>query len=78
MNRKTVKKIVLLLIISTMLFQEKINTGGGKSFGLFAGGAVVKKGHVIIPRGNTVIEPDDRLVLISDRSVLSKIEKLLA
>ena len=40
--------------------------------------AVVKKGHVIIPRGNTVIEPDDRLVLISDRSVLSKIEKLLA
>lgn len=39
--------------------------------------AVVKKGAVIIPHGNTIIEADDRLVLISDRSVLSKVEKLL-
>lgn len=39
--------------------------------------AVVKRGTVTIPRGNTIIEPGDRLVLITDRSVLPKIEKLL-
>lgn len=39
--------------------------------------SVVREDQVIIPSGQTVIEPGDRLVVFVQRKVLSKVEKLL-
>lgn len=41
-------------------------------------GAVVRDGAVIIPRGDTVIEPHDRVVLFAAPNVIKKVEKLFA
>lgn len=41
-------------------------------------GAVVKHGRVVIPRANTVIDKDDRVVLLADASAVKKIEKMFA
>ena len=40
-------------------------------------GAVVRNGDIIIPRGDTVIMPKDRLIIFTLRKVLPKLEKLL-
>lgn len=40
-------------------------------------GTVVRGDEIIIPRGDTVILPGDRLIIISLRNVVSKLEKLL-
>ena len=40
-------------------------------------GAVVRDGNIIIPKGDTVIQPKDRLIIFAIRTVLPKLEKLL-
>ena len=40
-------------------------------------GAVVRNGEVIIPRGDTVIMPKDRLIIFTLRKVVPQLEKLL-
>ena len=40
-------------------------------------GALVRGGEIIIPRGDTVIMPGDRLIIFTLRKVLPKLEKLL-
>lgn len=40
--------------------------------------AIVRREEVLIPRGQTVIQPQDRIIVISHRDVISKIEKYLS
>lgn len=40
--------------------------------------AVVRKEQVIIPTGNTVIAPEDRVIIFAHRSAVAKVEKLFA
>lgn len=40
-------------------------------------GALVRNKEIIIPRGDTVIQPGDRLIMFSLRKVIPKLEKLL-
>lgn len=39
--------------------------------------AIVRNGEVIIPKGDTVIEPRDRIVIFARREAISKVEKAL-
>ena len=41
-------------------------------------GAIVRGGEVIIPRGNTVMQVDDRIVLFAETSAIRAIESLFA
>jgi len=40
-------------------------------------GAIVRDGEIIIPRGDSVVEPKDRLIIFALREVVPKLEKLL-
>jgi len=40
-------------------------------------GAIFRENEIIIPRGNTVIKPGDRLIIFALQQVLPKLEKLL-
>ena len=40
--------------------------------------AIIRKDAVIIPAGDSVIEPEDRCIIFAQRQVISKIEKILA
>ena len=40
-------------------------------------GAIVRGEEIIIPRGDSVIRPNDRLIIFALRQVISKLEKLL-
>jgi trk system potassium uptake protein TrkA len=40
-------------------------------------GAIIRQNEVIAPRGNTVIEPNDHVILFAARSAISKVEKML-
>ncbi|MBW1709749.1 MAG: Trk system potassium transporter TrkA [Deltaproteobacteria bacterium] len=37
--------------------------------------AIVRQNHVIIPRGQTIIQPDDRIIIFTRREAVSKVEK---
>ncbi|MBW2091133.1 MAG: Trk system potassium transporter TrkA [Deltaproteobacteria bacterium] len=37
--------------------------------------AIVRENHVIIPRGQTIIQPDDRIIIFTRREAVSKVEK---
>jgi trk system potassium uptake protein TrkA len=39
---------------------------------------IIHKDHIIIPTGDSVIEPDDRVIIFSRREAIPKIEKILA
>ncbi|MGU9961715.1 MAG: Trk system potassium transporter TrkA [Candidatus Puniceispirillales bacterium WSBS_2018_MAG_OTU23] len=41
-------------------------------------GAIIRHGEVIAPRGDTVINPDDHVILFAARSAISDIEKMLS
>jgi trk system potassium uptake protein TrkA len=41
-------------------------------------GALVRQGQVIVPRGNTIIQPKDRVVLFSTKSAISQVEKMFS
>ena len=40
-------------------------------------GAVVREEEIVIPRGNTIIKPKDRLIIFALQKVVPKLEKLL-
>lgn len=40
--------------------------------------AVMRQDHIIIPSGETVIEPDDRIIIVSRREAIPQVEKILA
>ncbi len=40
--------------------------------------AVVHEGEVVIPRGDTVIRPKDRVVIFAERNAIAKVEKLFS
>ncbi|MBN2034185.1 MAG: Trk system potassium transporter TrkA [Deltaproteobacteria bacterium] len=40
-------------------------------------GAIIRAGDIIIPRGDTIIKPKDRLIILTLQKSLSKMEKLL-
>ena len=40
-------------------------------------GAIVREDEIIIPRGDTVIRPKDRLIIFTLREAVPKLEKLL-
>jgi trk system potassium uptake protein TrkA len=40
-------------------------------------GAIVRDGEIIIPRGDSVVEPKDRLIIFALKEVIPKLEKLL-
>ncbi|MFP4350246.1 MAG: Trk system potassium transporter TrkA [Thermodesulfobacteriota bacterium] len=40
--------------------------------------AILRDEHVIIPTGESIVEPNDRIVIFSKRESISKIEKILA
>jgi len=40
-------------------------------------GAIVRGDHIIIPRGDSVIRPKDRLIIFALKKVLPKLEKML-
>jgi trk system potassium uptake protein TrkA len=40
-------------------------------------GAIVRDGEIIIPRGDSVVEPKDRLIIFTLRETVPKLEKLL-
>jgi trk system potassium uptake protein TrkA len=40
-------------------------------------GAIVRDGEIIIPRGDSVVEPKDRLIIFTLREAVPKLEKLL-
>ncbi|MBW2086350.1 MAG: NAD-binding protein [Deltaproteobacteria bacterium] len=37
--------------------------------------AIVRQNHVIIPTGQTIIQPDDRIIIFTRREAISKVEK---
>jgi trk system potassium uptake protein TrkA len=39
---------------------------------------IIHKENIIIPTGDSVIEPDDRVIIFSRREAIPKIEKILA
>ena len=41
-------------------------------------GAIVRDGQVISPRGSTVIEPKDRIVLFAASDAVRKVEKMFS
>lgn len=40
--------------------------------------AIMRQDHIIIPTGETVIEPDDRIIIVARREAIPKVEKILA
>jgi trk system potassium uptake protein TrkA len=40
-------------------------------------GAVVRAGEIIIPRGDTIVLPHDRLIIFALQQVVNQLEKLL-
>ena len=40
--------------------------------------AVIRKERIIIPSGDTVIEPDDRIIIVARREAIQQVEKILA
>lgn len=40
--------------------------------------AVMRQDNIIIPSGETVIEPDDRIIIVSRREAIPQVEKILA
>ncbi|MFP4194742.1 MAG: Trk system potassium transporter TrkA [Desulfosalsimonas sp.] len=38
---------------------------------------IIRKGHVLIPSGDSVIEPGDRIIIFAKRQVVPKIERIL-
>jgi trk system potassium uptake protein len=57
-------------IVNKPLFKVKIPKGA-------IVGAIFRKNETIIPRGDTVIKPGDRLIIFALQQVLPKLEKLL-
>ncbi len=41
-------------------------------------GAIVRQGEVIAPRGDTVIEPQDRVIIFAARQAINDVEKMLS
>ncbi|MDA0675723.1 MAG: Trk system potassium transporter TrkA [Proteobacteria bacterium] len=41
-------------------------------------GAIVRDGQVVVPRGNTVIQAEDRVVLFAAKNAIRKVEKLFS
>lgn len=41
-------------------------------------GAIIRDGRVVMPRGDTVIKPKDRLVVFAEAQAIKKVEKLFA
>ena len=41
-------------------------------------GAIVRDDEVIIPRGDTVIEPHDRVIMLAAAGAVKKVEKMFA
>jgi trk system potassium uptake protein TrkA len=39
---------------------------------------IIRRDHIIIPSGDSVIKPDDRIIIFARRQVIPKIEKILA
>jgi trk system potassium uptake protein TrkA len=39
--------------------------------------AVMRKEQIIIPSGETVVEPDDRIIIVARREAISQVEKIL-
>jgi trk system potassium uptake protein TrkA len=40
--------------------------------------AIMRQDHIIIPSGETVIAPDDRIIIVARREVIAQVEKILA
>jgi len=40
-------------------------------------GAIVRAGQVIVPKGETIIQPEDRVVILARREAIAKVEKAL-
>ncbi|HEX7006897.1 MAG TPA: TrkA C-terminal domain-containing protein, partial [Alphaproteobacteria bacterium] len=41
-------------------------------------GAIIRDGQVVMPRGDTVIKPKDRIVVFAEAQAIRKVEKLFA
>jgi trk system potassium uptake protein TrkA len=39
---------------------------------------IIRAGNIEIPSGESIIEPDDRIIIFAKRQVISKIEKILS
>jgi len=39
---------------------------------------IIRRDHIIIPSGDSVIQPDDRIIIFAGRAAIPKIEKILA
>ena len=39
---------------------------------------IIRKGDIIIPTGDSVVKPDDRIIIFANRKAIPKIEKILA
>ena len=39
---------------------------------------IVRKDHIIIPSGDSIIEPEDRLIIFAHREAISRVEKILS
>ena len=40
--------------------------------------SIIRKNEVIVPTGESIIEPEDRIVIFASRKAIPKIEKILA
>jgi trk system potassium uptake protein TrkA len=40
--------------------------------------AVIRQEQIIIPTGDTVIEPDDRIIIVARREAILQVEKILS
>jgi trk system potassium uptake protein TrkA len=41
-------------------------------------GAIVRGDEVVAPRGDTIVEPQDRVILFAERHVIGEVEKILS
>jgi trk system potassium uptake protein TrkA len=39
---------------------------------------IIRKDHILIPTGDSIIEPGDRIIIFAQRKAISSIEKILA
>jgi trk system potassium uptake protein TrkA len=39
---------------------------------------IIRKDHIIIPTGDSIIEPGDRIIIFAKRKAINSIEKILA
>ena len=68
-----------IFLVST--FVEDVRRPGRRAiflFGVLAQGFVIRAEQVIIPGGDTVIKPGDRIIIFGTRQAIPKIEKVLA